>query len=114
LNKWKILPTCIILIQLVSLWHLYYTYKYGSSQIPAALIELSILAIGNILVLVAFYFFYFKTVKKQILWWTPISVAVLVLSFTLICYFMMVANRYGPILVTGNFRYRNVLHTQIG
>ncbi len=65
MNKWKILPTCIILIQLVSLWHLYYTYKYGSSQIPAALIELSILAIGNILVLVAFYFFILKLLENK-------------------------------------------------
>lgn len=68
MNIRRIFPSFIILIQSISLGHLYYTYQYRNTQIPVAFIELSIVAVGNILVLVVSYFFYFRAVKKQTLW----------------------------------------------
>lgn len=56
MNKWKIFPGIIILIQLISLGHLYYTYQYENSEIPATFI--------NIIMLVLSYFFYFKADKN--------------------------------------------------
>jgi len=93
MNKWKIFPGIIILIQLISLGHLYYTYQYENSEIPATFIELNIFAGINIIMLVLSYFFYFKADKKHILWWGPISVSVIIV-FTLICYITMGIDKY--------------------
>ncbi|PWN71278.1 hypothetical protein C1631_001250 [Chryseobacterium phosphatilyticum] len=94
MNKLQIFPVTIIVLQLISLGHLYYTYKYGSTQIPAAFIELNILAVLNIVVLILSYFFYFNTPEKQGLWWLPITISVLIIVFTLICYIIMGIDKY--------------------
>lgn len=90
----KIFPGIIILIQLISLGHLYYTYKYGSTQIPAAFIELNILAVFNIVILILSYFFYFNAAEKQTLWWVPVCIAAIIIIFTLICYIIMGLDKY--------------------
>lgn len=94
MNKLQIFPIIIIAIQLISLGHLYYTYKYGSTQIPAAFIELNILAAANIIILILSYFFYFNATEKQSLWWVPVSISAIVIVFTLICYIIMWIDKY--------------------
>lgn len=94
MNKLQIFPIIIIALQLISLGHLYYTYKYGSEQIPAAFIELNILAVLNIVVLILSYFFYFNTSDKQQLWWLSISISTIIIVFTLICYIIMWIDKY--------------------
>ena len=64
MNKLTIIPCVIAFLQLISLGHLYYIHKYRSTQFPADLIELNILAILNIGVLILAYFLYFNSEKK--------------------------------------------------
>lgn len=68
MNKSLIFPSLTVLLQLISTGHLYYTYQNGSSQIPAAFIELIILGAANTVVLIIFYSrFYEKLFPAELL-----------------------------------------------
>ncbi|SHF34210.1 hypothetical protein SAMN04488522_102905 [Pedobacter caeni] len=92
MNK-SIVPSAIALIQLLSLIHLYYTFKYGSSHIPMVFIELNIMAVCNMPVLVLGYFLHVKSANKMRIWWVPIALAVAVIVVLLITYLIMFVNK---------------------
>lgn len=92
MNK-LIIPSAITLIQLLSLIHLYYTFKYGSSHIPMVFIELNIIAICNIPVLALGCFLYVKSENKMRIWWVPIALAIAVILTLLISYLIMFVNK---------------------
>ncbi len=94
MNKIIFLPATIMILQIISLAHLYYTYRYNDSHIPVALIELTILAIVNVLVVVISYFLYFKVENKEQLWLIPISLAGLTILILLIVYIIMFVYKY--------------------
>ena len=94
MNKSTFLPLIIILFQIISSIHLYYSYRYNNSHIPVALIELNILAIVNLIILIISYFFYFKVENKESLWLIPISLAGLIILILVIVYIIMFAYKY--------------------
>ncbi len=94
MNKLTIIPCLIAFLQLISLGHLYYMHKYRSTQFPADLIELNILAILNIGILILAYFLYFNSEKKTGFWLIPIVISVLVIISLLLVYLWMGINKY--------------------
>ncbi len=89
-----IIPILIIFGQVLSIMHLYNTYKHGSGQIPAAFIELNILGVFNIIILIIAYFCYFKSDNKLNLWYVPIGIASLTIFVLLITYVVMLVSKY--------------------
>ena len=94
MNKLTLIPLMIAFMQLISLGHLYYTYKNKSGQIPSAFIELNILAILNIGVLILAYFLYFHSEKKTNLWLIPLIISGLIIISLIFGYLWMLLNKY--------------------
>ncbi len=94
MNKLTTIPCLIAFLQLISLGHLYYMHKYRSTQFPADLIELNILAILNIGILISAYFLYFNSEKKTSFWLIPIFISVFVIISLLLVYLWMGINKY--------------------
>jgi hypothetical protein len=94
MNKLMIIPFLITSAQIISIIHLYYTFKNNSTQIPAAFIELNILAFLNAIVLILAYFLYFKSENKLNLWYVPISIAIATILSLLIVYIVMFISKY--------------------
>ncbi len=92
MNKSLIFPSLIVLLQLISTGHLYYTYQNGSSQIPAAFIELIILGAANTVVLIIFYSRFYKNSSPRNFWHIPAFIAWITIIFTLICILLMWGN----------------------
>lgn len=84
MNKSLILPALTVLLQLLSTGHLYYTYQNGSTQIPAAFIELIILAAANTVILILFYVLFYKNSSPRNFWEIPAFIAWITIIFTLI------------------------------
>lgn len=92
MNKSLIFPSLTVLLQLISMGHLYYTYQNGSSQIPAAFIELIILGAANTVVLIIFYSRFYKNSSPRNFWHIPAFIAWITIIFTLICILLMWGN----------------------
>lgn len=94
MNRIRIFPIIITVIQLISIGHLYYIHKHGSRQFPADFIELNILAICNIGVLILAYFFYFKADDKLSIWLVPILISAITILTLLVSYVIMWIDKY--------------------
>lgn len=89
----KLIPLVIIILQIISFGHLYYTYKYGNSHIPGVFVELNILALFNLTVLLV-YFFFFNSKDKQNIWMAPLIVSVITILVLITSYLIMWINKY--------------------
>ena len=90
----KVLPVSIAILQLLSLAHLYYSYKYGSSQFPVAFIELNILALVNLPIFIMALIYANKSKQKSAIWLMPATLAFIVVLLLTICYIVMLADKY--------------------
>lgn len=93
-NRLQVLSILITGLQLIAIGHLYDTWQSSHFHIPTALIELTILAVVNIIFLIIAYFVLPGTSLKQILWKVSGSIAATIIIFTLICYGIMGICKY--------------------
>ncbi|UIR56785.1 hypothetical protein LZQ00_02965 [Sphingobacterium sp. SRCM116780] len=94
MEKLKAVPAVIIVIQLISIIHLFYTYRYEDSHIPVAFIELNILAVINLAVVILTYFTFFRARQKNMIWWVVITLALIVIATTGLTLFIMLLDKY--------------------
>jgi len=84
----KILPILILILQIISLVHLYIVNKTGHTHVPMAFIELHVIVITNIIIFTSIYFFVYK-IKLESFWVLPLSMVLIFILLWIYFYVRM-------------------------
>lgn len=88
------IPALLFIIQLLGIFYLLYEYKFGNSHIPVAFILLNIFAIFSGFILIASWFFYFKSKEKSMIWKIVIGISVATILALMSIYVSMGFDKY--------------------
>lgn len=84
-----IIPSIILLLQIIGFVFYLFITKKAPPDAPVGFVLIHFYAIGNLIVLIASYFFYFTSANKTYLWLLPITIAVINIIIVIVMQIMM-------------------------
>ena len=94
MTKKTLIPTTILLLQIIAMLFLLYEYQFGHSHIPVAFILLNILSLFSGFILIFSWFFYCKAKEKMVIWKLIIGISIATILLLVGVYISMGIDKY--------------------
>lgn len=94
MTKRTLIPTIILLLQIIAMLYLWYEYQFGHSHIPVAFMLLNIFSVFSGFILIFSWFFYCKAKEKMVIWKLIIGISVATILLLAVVYISMGIDKY--------------------